>query len=133
MSLLDRLKRFLGLNGAADWEADDLATVTVEREPEEREPTDVTEAAPNDSTPTTEEVDETTNDEQFVSPDSDESEPVTVINGIGPTYADRLNEVDISTVADLAGKDAEQLSGTVDIPLSRLDQWISAADDRVRT
>ena len=38
------------------------------------------------------------------------ADPVDVINGIGPTYSDRLADVNIGTVADLAEADPETVA-----------------------
>ncbi|MFP8956042.1 helix-hairpin-helix domain-containing protein [Natrialbaceae archaeon A-CW3] len=59
-----------------------------------------------------------------------ESEPVTVIKGIGPAYADRLAEAGIETVTDLAAGDADELEGTTDISATRIQGWIDRAKVR---
>ncbi|MFP9191847.1 helix-hairpin-helix domain-containing protein [Natronosalvus vescus] len=63
-------------------------------------------------------------------PDESAGEPVTVIKGIGPAYADRLAEAGIETVADLAAGDADELEGTTDISATRIQGWIDRAKVR---
>lgn len=66
---------------------------------------------------------------------SDEGPPdkaVDVIKGIGPTYADRLENAGIETVADLAAADAESVADSADVPRGRLDEWIERAKSRTR-
>ena len=55
-------------------------------------------------------------------PDSDGD--LESIDGIGPTYAERLREAGVETVADLADADADALAETAGIPANRLDGWI---------
>jgi predicted flap endonuclease-1-like 5' DNA nuclease len=60
------------------------------------------------------------------------SEAVDVIKGIGPTYAGRLSDAGIETVADLAAADAGEVVEQVDIPESRLEEWVERAKNRSR-
>ena len=57
----------------------------------------------------------------------DTGEPVDVIKGIGPAYADRLEGAGVETVADLAAADAESLGEETDISPKRLQGWIDRA------
>ena len=52
---------------------------------------------------------------------------IETIRGIGPTYADRLHEAGIDTVADLAEYDPEQLAEIADAAASRTAYWIDQA------
>ncbi len=60
------------------------------------------------------------------------SEAVDVIKGIGPTYAGRLSDAGIETVADLAAADAADVAERADVPEGRLDDWIERARNRSR-
>lgn len=60
------------------------------------------------------------------------SEAVDVIKGIGPTYAGRLSDAGIETVADLAAADAADVADRADVPESRLEDWIERAKNRER-
>lgn len=75
--------------------------------------TDVEEAGPEPESPTT----------------SDDGPSVQEIKGIGPAYGERLSEVDIVTVADLAEADAEELAERTSVSESRLREWIERARD----
>ncbi|MFB6296096.1 MAG: helix-hairpin-helix domain-containing protein [Halobacteriales archaeon] len=58
------------------------------------------------------------------------SEPVDDIKGIGPSYADRLGEAGVETVADLAAADAADLAEASGIGEGRLRKWIERAQAR---
>jgi len=55
-----------------------------------------------------------------------------VVKGIGPTYAERLSNVRIETVADLAEADAGEVAERADVPQGRLEDWIERAEARAR-
>lgn len=59
-----------------------------------------------------------------------DSEPVSVVKGIGPAYADRLQDAGVETVADLAGADADDLADRTDLSAKRVGRWIENAQDR---
>jgi predicted flap endonuclease-1-like 5' DNA nuclease len=59
--------------------------------------------------------------------EAEPSPPVEEIKGIGPTYSDRLADVGIETVTDLAGADAEDVAEAADTSLSRAENWIDRA------
>jgi predicted flap endonuclease-1-like 5' DNA nuclease len=60
---------------------------------------------------------------------SEDSPPVDEIKGIGPTYADRLAEIGIETVADLAAADAADVAEAAQASESRATDWIERATD----
>ncbi len=56
---------------------------------------------------------------------------VDVVEGVGPTYAGRLVEAGVETVADLAAADAADLAERADLPANRLEDWIDRARERL--
>jgi polyhydroxyalkanoate synthase len=51
------------------------------------------------------------------------------VDGIGPTYADRLREADIETTDDLAAADVETVTDAAEIPESRAEEWLEQVSD----
>ena len=49
------------------------------------------------------------------------------VNGIGPTYAERLREADIDGLAALALADPEAVAEAAEVPVSRAEDWIDQA------
>ncbi|MFC7215037.1 helix-hairpin-helix domain-containing protein [Saliphagus sp. GCM10025334] len=86
---------------------------------EAAEPAEATGPTTEDATPEASKV-----------PDDHSQEPVDVIKGIGPAYADRLEGAGVETVADLATADADSLSEDTDISAKRLQGWIDRAEVR---
>jgi predicted flap endonuclease-1-like 5' DNA nuclease len=58
------------------------------------------------------------------------SEPVVVIKGIGPAYAERMADAGVETVADLAAADADELESQTEISAKRIQGWIDRAKVR---
>jgi polyhydroxyalkanoate synthase len=56
--------------------------------------------------------------------ETDDAPAVDVVNGIGPTYADRLREAGIETVADLREAEAERVAEVAEVSESRAGEWI---------
>ena len=56
-------------------------------------------------------------------------EPTDVLNGIGPAYAERLEDAGIENVADLAGADAAALAEETGLGEGRVANWIEQAKD----
>ncbi len=52
---------------------------------------------------------------------------LTDITGIGPTYAELLNDAGIETVEELAEADPESLASEIDVGASRVKDWVSQA------
>jgi predicted flap endonuclease-1-like 5' DNA nuclease len=78
-------------------------------------------------------VDADSESEDHVDADSeseDASEDVRTIKGVGPAYGERLAEVGIETVADLAAADPESLAREADLPESRVEDWVGRAERR---
>jgi len=147
MTLIDKIKALLGLEDSRSDSRDRDVDVTVEREgPESGDGTG------EDAAGTVSEGSDTGDDDTLdtntgddggsVEPDTasdgestDEgdrvpSEAVDVIKGIGPTYADRLSNAGVETVADLAEADADDVSQRADVPRGRLEDWIERAKNR---
>ena len=59
--------------------------------------------------------------------DAGSDEPVDVLNGIGPAYADRLADAGVETVGDLASADPAELAEAADIAEGRIQGWIDQA------
>ena len=94
----------------ADVAADEQATLTTGANAGEGASTDATTA--EDASTTTAEED------------------LTVISGIGSTYARRLRDAGVTTVRQLATADAAELADQTDVPEANLADWIAAAADR---
>ena len=60
-------------------------------------------------------------------PASDPIDALTAIDGVGPTYAERLVAAGVESVADLAAADAGTLADAADIPAGRLETLIETA------
>lgn len=52
------------------------------------------------------------------------------IKGIGPAYADRLSEVGIESIAELADADFEAVAEEADLAPGRVEQWVDRANAR---
>ncbi|ELZ94470.1 poly(3-hydroxyalkanoate) synthase subunit PhaC [Haloferax mucosum ATCC BAA-1512] len=52
------------------------------------------------------------------------------IDGIGPTYAQRLAAAGITTVSALAAADPSEIAATIDVPMSRVSAWVEEASDQ---
>lgn len=68
--------------------------------------------------------------EMATAPTSTTADPpgsITDVPGIGPVYATRLEAIGIATLGDLAGADAEDASHAAQVPVTRAQGWIQAA------
>jgi len=78
--------------------------------------------------------DDTESDEDAASEAEPDAEPepddLTEIKGVGPAYADRLNDAGIATFAALADADADELAAETDLSPKRVGRWIDRAADR---
>jgi predicted flap endonuclease-1-like 5' DNA nuclease len=124
MGLIDRLKSALGLGAGQSpdtvdgpsADSDDV-DVAVEHEPA---------TASEDAVKGTDTSDDTAGDSTDTTPDVDAAD-LESIKGIGPTYADRLQDIGIADTADLAAADAESLADETDISETRVQNWIDRA------
>ncbi|WP_018258076.1 DUF4332 domain-containing protein [Halomicrobium katesii] len=156
MGLLQKLKSALGLDvsgsPSAGGNTPQDVDVTVEREPSTESEDAVkgtetdTSGATHDadtateSEPASEQADADTDDESETTaaaatpePTDDDSPvdddaPVTEIKGVGPAYAERLENAGISTVSELAAADADELGEATDLSPNRISGWIEQAN-----
>lgn len=57
------------------------------------------------------------------------TESVSTVKGIGPAYANRLEDAGVQTVADLAAVEPEELAERVDLSPKRVGRWVDRAND----
>ena len=126
-------------NGTAETET----SITVEREPDavDKEPVEEVSEVPEDETEADVEEDETEVDveeseveevdveAEETDGDDVESPAVGEIDGIGPTYSERLSGAGIETVADLAATDLATIAETAAVSDSRAQDWLDQAQD----
>ncbi|NKE36839.1 helix-hairpin-helix domain-containing protein [Natronococcus sp. JC468] len=119
-------------------DTDDADEDGTETEPASEAKT-VDDSAPDSGDALEEAEDATATDGEESSAESDEAdgepsdtpdEPVDVIKGIGPAYADRLADAGVETVAELAAADAAALESETDISEKRIQGWIDRAKVR---
>ena len=132
MNPLKILKNLLGLNGTREPPRTTEPDVTVEREPSaETERAVKGVDAPSDTprAPRSANAAARASDESG-SEGTESSASVQEIDGIGPTYAERLEAAGIRTVADLAGSDAATVAEAAEAGESRAADWIEQAGTR---
>ncbi|ACV49036.1 MULTISPECIES: helix-hairpin-helix domain-containing protein [Halomicrobium] len=155
MGLLQKLKSALGLDASgspsAGGNTPQDVDVTVEREPS-TESEDAVKGTETDTSGATydadtatesesasEQADADTDDESETTvaaatpeptdePSVDNDAPVTEIKGVGPAYAERLENAGISTVSELAAADADELGEVTDLSPNRISGWIEQAN-----
>lgn len=62
-----------------------------------------------------------------VEPPPASADDLTVIKGIGPVYAARLEDAGVTTLAGLSVAEADTLAATVKVPADRVSKWIEEA------
>lgn len=60
-----------------------------------------------------------------------DSEPLAIINGIGPVYEERLNQSGIKDVAGLAGASPDSVAEAAGVTANRARDWIAQASIRI--
>lgn len=152
MGWLDTIRTLLGFDSNDRGEDSSTVAITVEKEPDPESERAVKEAdaADADSRDSTgDEADaaetapeerrskeeETATDEEVsrdVESEPDDSGEVTLtdIQGIGPAYAERLENAGIEDVDALAAADPENLAERANISENRIQRWIDRATDR---
>jgi polyhydroxyalkanoate synthase len=55
------------------------------------------------------------------------SAELETLDGVGPAYAERLRDAGVQSVTDLAASDVVSLADEADVPVSRLEGWITQA------
>jgi len=58
---------------------------------------------------------------------SSQQDDLTIIKGIGPVYAARLEEAGITSLVGLGDADAKTLAAVINIPADRVGDWIKEA------
>ncbi|MFB6123892.1 MAG: class III poly(R)-hydroxyalkanoic acid synthase subunit PhaC [Haloferacaceae archaeon] len=96
----------------AQWYAD---RSSVETEPEDVEAEALTEDVAVDA------------DEVAV--EAEEVQNLEVVHGVGPAYAERLYDAGVRSLADLADADPADLAARIDVPESRLREWVDEATE----
>jgi predicted flap endonuclease-1-like 5' DNA nuclease len=92
--------------------------------------TDGESSAATDASPADVESETAADDEDATeTADEGSTAPVTDIKGIGPAYADRLADIGIETVGELAAADAADIAADTDLSESRISGWIERAED----
>lgn len=106
----------------------------TEEHPESRaEPAEAAGPGADDETTDVAEVDPA---EEPASPDVDTGEadadgtPVDEVKGIGPAYSDRLAEIGIHSVEQLAAADAEDVAERIAVAEKTVGKWVDRAQDR---
>lgn len=132
MGILQKLKSLLGTDGAQSTTPTEPG-VTVEREPSvesEQAVKGTPPAADDDTAPPDEPAGTDDAPDPDEPADADESPSVEEIDGIGPTYAERLTDAGIETIAALAASDVETVAAASEASPSRVEDWLEQARDR---
>lgn len=117
MGIISKLKHALGLTSNSTSRPQEEYSPSIPAEPSSQE--DSTE--PSISESEIHEPDTTVTDET-------PSDPVDSINGIGPSYAEKLNAAGITTVDELERADAESLAEQTGIAETRIQNWIDQSN-----
>ncbi|MFC7204411.1 helix-hairpin-helix domain-containing protein [Haloferax namakaokahaiae] len=107
-------------DAVSDESDEDAAESEVEPEPEDA-----------DAETDADEVEESTEDEAS-EPEAEaaDSPSVDTVRGIGPAYAERLENIGIETVSDLVDADADAVGDDIDVSPKRVQRWIDRANEQ---
>lgn len=135
MGILKRIAEKLLQNAPDDFTEESEQQTDTDNNPHQRSHTIEIETPDDESdsgeTPihTSDEETDVTDDDEEDEP-SDDGTPVSEVDGIGPTYSDRLEEFGVATVTDLANADAEELAENIKgVSEKRASDWVSAANN----
>ncbi|TQQ82134.1 helix-hairpin-helix domain-containing protein [Halonotius roseus] len=106
---------------APDVDADDSIESDVDTDEDETEEVDTAE----DDTADTD-ADETADDDA----DDYSDEPLDSIKGIGPAYSERLHDAGITSIAELAEGDAEEIGEAISVSPKTVSNWIDRAAEK---
>lgn len=56
-----------------------------------------------------------------------QADDLTMIKGVGPVYAARLEDCGITSLTDLSAANAEALATAIEVPAARVTDWIAEA------
>ena len=62
-----------------------------------------------------------------VEPQTPQRDDLTIIKGVGPVYAARLNDAGLTSLAGLAAAEAKAIAATIDVAAGRVNDWIAEA------
>ena len=80
-----------------------------------------------ETAPPTAEAEQPTTEAGSATPESGNDEPLDSIKGIGPSYAERLENAGIGSVSELAAADPEALAGETGLSEKRISRWVDRA------
>lgn len=148
MALLEKIKRKLGFGSESSDQGTGETTVTVEQEADGRvadgRPASVETAEAPSTTPDDEAAsgaEETVGESEDAIDSGDapstegdatelrsDGDPVDQIKGIGPAYGERLAEMGIETVDELAAADPVDVAEGASVGEKRASRWINRAE-----
>ena len=62
-------------------------------------------------------------------PSAESEHQLELIEGLGPTFRERLNEAGIRTIDELAGTDPDTVAEAADVSHERAEEWIEQATE----
>jgi polyhydroxyalkanoate synthase subunit PhaC len=118
----------------SDVDAEVDAESDLEADEEDAEAAHAQDPAGDETAPEDEELEERESDSdeesQSTLSDVEEDADLERIDGIGPSYAERLAEAGIDDPEDLAEADPEDLAERIDVGVSRVEGWVEQAADQ---
>jgi polyhydroxyalkanoate synthase subunit PhaC len=118
----------------SDVDAEVDAESDLEADEEDAEAAHAQDPAGDETAPEDKELEERESDSdeesQSTLSDVEEDADLERIDGIGPSYAERLAEAGIDDPEDLAEADPEDLAERIDVGVSRVEGWVEQAADQ---